>query len=342
MKRLSLFAPLISVFIGLALSLLLVVALGESPILVMKVLANGAVGSATSFGYSLFYATPLIFTGLSVWWSLRAGLFNIGAEGQMTVGGAAMAVVGIVLSSLPSWLAWPLALLAGFGAGAVWGYIVAWFKIRRGTHELLTSILLNFVSYGVAGVLFLHVFRNPSVQTPETLEVRERVLVARDERDWWLKPVECVFRFCSALRIRGRRGDAEIGFGLRTRWVGSAPEFARRTGVATSRQTMMALVISGGLAGLAGASMILGYAHKAREGFSSGAGFVGIAVALLGGRRAIGVLLAALLFGALQKGALDLDLDTEKISRDLAVVIQALVVIAVATKSWLEAKRWNS
>ena len=141
MKRIALFAPLISVLIGLALSLLLVMALGESPILVLQVLANGAVGSATSFGYSLFYATPLIFTGLSVWWSLRAGLFNIGAEGQMTVGGAAMAVVGIVLSSLPSWLAWPVGLLAGFGAGAIWAYIVAWFKIHRGTHEVLTSIL---------------------------------------------------------------------------------------------------------------------------------------------------------------------------------------------------------
>lgn len=342
MKRLSVFAPLISVLIGLALSLLLVLVLGESPVLVLQVLANGAIGSATSFGYSLFYATPLIFTGLSVWWSLRAGLFNIGAEGQMTVGGAAMAVVGIVLSSLPSWLAWPVAMLSGFGAGAIWGYIVAWFKVHRGTHEVLTSILLNFVSYGVAGVLILNVFRNPSVQTPETLEVGSGFWLPEMNAIGGSSPLNVSFVFAVLCIFVVDVVMQKSVFGLRTRWVGSAPEFARRTGVATSRQTMMALVISGGLAGLAGASMILGYAHKAREGFSSGAGFVGIAVALLGGRRAIGVLLAALLFGALQKGALDLDLDTEKISRDLAVVIQALVVIAVATKSWLEAKRWNS
>lgn len=342
MKRLSFFVPVMAVLIGLALSLLLVLALGESPLLVAQVLANGAVGSPTSFGYSLFYATPLIFTGLSVWWSLRAGLFNIGAEGQMTVGGVAMAIVGIVFSQLPSWVAWPLAAVAGFGAGAFWGYIVAWFKVHRQTHEVLTSILLNFVSYGVAGVLILNVFRNPEVQTPETLEAGVGFWLPEMNSIGGSSPLNVAFIFAVLSVLVVDVVMQKSVFGLRTRWVGGAADFARRAGVVPARQTMLALVISGGLAGLAGGSMILGYAHKAREGFSSGAGFVGIAVALLAGRRAIGVLLAALLFGALQKGALDLDLDTEKISRDLAVVIQALVVLAVATKSWMEAKRWTS
>ena len=124
--------------------------------------------------------------------------------------------------------------------------------------------------------------------------------------------------------------------GLNLRWVGGAPEFARRSGISITKESIRAMTISGGLAGLAGASVVLGYMHKAREGFAGGAGFVGIAVALLGRANAWGVVAAALLFGSLQKGSLDLDIDTEKISRDLAVVIQALIVIAVAARPVIE------
>lgn len=352
MNRVIRFLPTaMGVLGGVLLAGVLVAILGESPWTVLQVLVKGSFGSETAVGYSLFYATPLILTGLAVWWALAGGLFNIGAEGQMTVGGIAMALVGIYMPGLPPLVAWPLSLLVGFSAGAFWGGLVAWFKIHRGTHEVLTSILLNFVSYGVAGFFILNVARNPEVQTPETLPIGAGFQLPALSIS---SPLNLAFVFALLAALLAEVFMHRSIFGLRTRWTGGAPEFAKRTGISTDRQTVLAFLISGGLAGLAGASMILGYTFKAREGFAGGAGFIGIAVALLGGRRAWGVILAAILFGALQKGALDLDLDTETISRDLAIVIQALIVMAVAGRPLFESllsristrffgvDRWNS
>ena len=326
---------LVSILIAVLLTSILTWALGESPLVVAEVLLRGSVGTATAFGYTLYYATPLIFTGLAVAWALRAGLFNIGAEGQMTMGGIAMAATGILCADLPSYLAWPLAVLAGFLAGAFWGGMVAWLKIRRGVHEVLGSILFNFISYGIAGFVILDLLRNHDSQNPETLPVGESYhLQALSELVGigGTSPLNTAFFLALAVAIVVDIVLQRTLFGLRIRWTGGAPEFARRTGLSISATTLKAFAISGGIAGLAGASAVLGYMHKAREGFASGAGFVGIAVALLGGGRAWGVVAAAILFGGLQKGSLDLDLDTENISRDLAVVVQALIVLAVASR----------
>jgi ABC-type uncharacterized transport system permease subunit len=329
---------LVSIMIAVLLTTILTAFLGESPMNVAKVLFQGSVGTATAFGYTLYYATPLIFTGLAVSWALRAGLFNIGAEGQMTMGGIAMAAIGIMLPHLPNWMAWPLALMAGISAGALWAAIVAWLKIHRGVHEVLGSILLNFISYGIAGFLILDVFRNHQTQNPETLPVGAgyQLPVMSELTDiGGSSPLNVAFVLALLVALVVDVVLQRTLFGLRIRWTGGAPEFARRTGVSISATTLRAFAISGGIAGLAGASAVLGYMQKAREGFAAGAGFVGIAVALLGGARAWGVIAAALLFGALQKGSLDLDLDTENISRDLAVVVQALIVLAVASRSAL-------
>lgn len=336
MKLVSFYVTLFAIVVGLVVALGLSALLGENPLLVAEVMLRGSVGSPTALGYSLFYATPLIFTGLAVAWALKGGLFNIGAEGQMTIGGVAMAVTGILFQDCSAWLAWPLALGSGFVAGAFWGWIVGWLKVNRGVHEVLGSILLNFISYGIAGLLILNIFRNAESPNPETVAVGSGFEFSLLHMIGGTSPLNIAFVF--ALIAAGlfdffiRRSKA----GLYLRWVGGSPEFARRSGVSISRVTIRAMMISGGLAGLAGASVILGYMHKAREGFAGGAGFVGIAVALLGRSNAWGVVAAGLLFGCLQKGSLDLDIDTENISRDLAVVIQALIVIAVAARPVIE------
>jgi general nucleoside transport system permease protein len=336
MKYLSSYVTIFAVAVGFAVALLLTGLLGENPLNVAHVLIRGSVGSPTALGYSLFYATPLIFTGLSVAWALKAGLFNIGAEGQMTVGGVAMAIAGITCKDLPTWIAWPLALSAGFAAGAFWAWLVAWLKVNRGVHEVLGSILLNFVSYGVAGLFILNIFRNSESANPETLEMGHGFQLSILDWVGGTSPLNVAFIFAligaAIIDLLIRRSK----LGLDLRWTGGAPEFARRSGLSISGETMRAMIVSGGLAGLAGASVIMGYMHKAREGFAGGAGFVGIAVALLGRANAWGVVAAALLFGCLQKGSLDLDIDTENISRDLAVVIQALIVIAVAARPVIE------
>jgi simple sugar transport system permease protein len=254
----------------------------------------------------------------------------------MTVGGIAMAVVGILFQDLSAWFAWPVSLAAGFAAGAFWGWVVGWLKVRRGVHEVLGSILLNFISYGIAGLFILNIFRNVDSPNPETIAIGHGFEFSLLQLIGGTSPLNIAF--VMALMAAGlfdffiRRSKS----GLYLRWVGGSPEFARRSGVSISRETVRAMMISGGLAGLAGASIILGYMHKAREGFAGGAGFVGIAVALLGRSNAWGVVAAGLLFGCLQKGSLDLDIDTENISRDLAVVIQALIVIAVAARPIIE------
>lgn len=325
-----------AVVVGLGLALMLTAFLGENPFHVAEVLILGSVGSATALGYSLFYATPLIFAGLSVAWALKAGLFNIGAEGQMTVGGIAMATIGILLKDASAWLAWPLALTAGFGAGASWGWLVGWLKINRGVHEVLGSILLNFVSYGIAGLFILNIFRNTESANPETVEIGAGFHLPLLDWIGGTSPLNLAFVFALVVSAIVDLILRRSKIGLYLRWAGGAPEFARRSGLSLSRETIRTMVVSGGLAGLAGASVVLGYMHKAREGFAGGAGFVGIAVALLGRANAWGVVAAALLFGCLQKGSLDLDIDTEKISRDLAVVIQAMIVIAVAMRPVIE------
>ncbi|MEK7356876.1 MAG: ABC transporter permease [Bdellovibrionota bacterium] len=333
MARLKTFAlPLVSFLIGVSAALAISWILGENPIEVARILVNGAFGSATQIGYSLFYATPLIFTGLSVAWAFKAGLFNIGAEGQMTLGGLAMAIVGISLSGLPAVVAIPVAFVVAFVVGGLWGALAGWMKAKRGCHEVLTTILLNFVAYGVSSFFILSVFRNRDVQSPETEVVGDGFQIGAMEWLGGTSPLNWSFAYALIAAVLFHFIFKKTRLGFYQRMAGGAPMTGRLAGIGMDRQTIIAMFVSGGLAALAGASPVLGFMFKAREGFSGGAGFVGIAVALLGRNSAFGVVAAAILFGALTRGALDLDLDTEKVSRDLATVIQALIVLAVASQ----------
>lgn len=327
--------PLLSLAIGLGCALILAALAGESPGNVVTILFRGAFGSLTQFGYALFYATPLVFTGLSVAWAFKAGLFNIGAEGQMALGGLTMAVVGILLPGLAWPVAIPLALIVSFFVGGLWGGLAGWLKAKRGCHEVLTTILLNFIAYGLVSFFILNVFDNPDSQVPETAEVGAGYRLAALP---WLggsSPLSTSLFFAVAAALVFGFVFRRTKLGFIQRMTGGAPEVARRAGVDTDREVVKAMFVAGGIAALAGMGIVLGFAHKTREGFTGGLGFVGIAVALLGRNSAIGILCAAVLFGALTKGALDLDLDTDKVTRDLSVVIQALIVLAVASQKGL-------
>jgi len=331
--------PLFALSIGISGGLAIAAALGENPLHVFMVIAMGSFGSLTDFGYALYYATPLLLTGLSVAWAFQAGLFNIGAEGQMALGGITMAAVGISLARftwLPSLIAIALALLAAFIVGGLWGAMAGWIKAKRGCHEVLTTILLNFIAYGISSFLILSVFKNPDSQVPETALVGGNFEIPPLP---WLggsSPLSAAL-YLSLLAVLVYFFVFRLTrFGFHQRLTGGAPEVGRRAGIKIDRQIILAMFFSGGLAALAAAGPVLGFAHKTREGFTSSIGFIGIAVALLGRNTAIGVVLSALLFGMLTKGALDLDLDTKYVSRDLAIVIQAFIVIAVASQIGLE------
>lgn len=335
-SRLSGFViPAFALVAGLGAALAISAVLGENPLTVLSVLIEGSMGSPTQIGYSLFYATPLLLTGLSVAWASRAGLFNIGAEGQMALGGLAMAAVGISFPDLPWWIAIPFCLLAAFLVGGVWGAIAGWAKAKRGCHEVLSSILLNFIAYGLSSFFILSVFKNTESQVPETAPVGLGYRIPLMSSIGGTSPLNWSLVLALAVIVVYGFIFAKTRLGFYQKMAGGAPAVGQRAGISMDRQVILAMFIAGGIAALAGASPVLGFAFKTREGFTAGAGFVGIAVALLGRNSPIGIALSALLFGILTKGALDLDLDTEKVSRDLAVVIQAFIIIAVASQAGL-------
>jgi len=330
-KWLNALIPFAAVLIA---SMLVSFLAGENPIHVLSVLFTQSLGSPTSLGYTLYYATPLIFTGLSIGWGLRAGLFNIGGEGQMILAGVALAAIGGL--ACPWYIAIPFALIVSAVTGALWSSLAGYLKAKRGVHEVLSTILLNFIAYGISSFFISIVLRDPMSQVPETVPLME---------GYWLPEIKWLnggspfnFSFFIALLCAGVYGflDSKTEFGFRQRLVGEARGLARQTGTHIDRQVILALFIAGAFSGLAAINEIMGYLHKTKENFSAGAGFVGIAVALMGRGKWYGIILASILFGAIHKGSLDLDIDTERITRDFAAVLQGLIILFVCAEATIK------
>jgi general nucleoside transport system permease protein len=334
----KLLQPVLAVALGLALGLAVTWGAGENPWHVFMILGKGAFGSSYDLGMTLFYATPLIFTGLSVAVAFHGGLFNIGAEGQLTLGALAAAGLGAIWPSL----GWPVApVLAGLAAllaGALWGAIPGWLRARRGSHEVINTIMLNFVAAGLASYVALYLLKNPASQNPETRAVGAGYLIHKFEV-FGGAPVSLALPLALgvAFLVWVLLWRTALGFEIRA--VGQSESAARAAGIDTGRIRIMAMGIAGGLAGLVGVGEVLGNAGKFRVGFSPEYGFIGIAVALLGRNQPAGVVAAALLFGALHKGAGALDLETERVTQELSLVLQALIILSVSAEglwSWLQ------
>ena len=321
--------PTLAVALGVAAGLTVTWLAGENPWRVLMVLLRGAFGSRYDLGMTLFYATPLMFTGLSVAVAFHAGLFNIGAEGQLTLGALAAAVVGAAWPSVPWPLAPVLAGLAALGAGTAWGAIPGWLRAQRGSHEVINTIMLNFVASGLASYVALYLFKNPESQNPETRPIGPAYSIPQFAI-FGGAPVSAALPLAivAAALVWVLLWRTVLGFELRA--VGQNEAAARAAGIDSGRVRIIALSLAGGLAGLVGLGEVLGNAGKFRVGFSPEYGFIGIAVALLGRNQPAGVILAALLFGALHKGSAELDLETEHVTRELSLVLQALVILSVS------------
>ncbi|MGK5082415.1 ABC transporter permease [Bdellovibrionota bacterium FG-1] len=334
----SFLRPVIAVLAGLAVGLLITRIAGESPWRVLQIMGKSAFGSAYDVGMTLFYATPLIFTGLSVSMAFRVGLFNIGAEGQLTLGALAAAAVGACFPSV----AWPWApLLAGaaaFGAGAAWGAIPGWLRARRGSHEVINTIMLNFVAAGLASWVTLYLLKDPESQNPETRAVGVGYVMTHLQF-FGDAPLSTAFflALLVALGIWILFSKTVIGFELKA--VGQSEDAAQTAGIDSGKMRILAMTLAGGLAGLVGVGEVMGNAGRFKLGFSPDYGFIGIAVALLGRNRPLGVVAAALLFGALHKGTADLDLETENITRDLSLILQALIILSVSAEGLWSRRR---
>lgn len=329
--------PLVAVFSGLAVGLLIAKFAGESPWHILQIMGRSAFGSRYDFGMTLFYSTPLIFTGLAVAIPLRAGMFNVGGEGQLTFGALAAAAVGAVFAGL----SWPIAPvvagLAAFLAGGIWGLIPGWLRARRGSHEVISTIMMNFIAAGLASWVTLYLLKNPESQSPETRMVGPGFMITHLSFFGDAPVSTAIFLALLAVILTQFFLQKSVK-GYEVRALGECETAARAAGVNAGKIRMLVMFLAGGIAGLVGVGEVLGNAGRFRLGFSPEFGFIGIAVSLLGRNHPVGIVAAALLFGALHKGSADLDLETENVTRDLSLILQALIILSVSAEglwSWM-------
>jgi simple sugar transport system permease protein len=331
--------PIVAAAVGLLLGLIVTWFLGDDPVHVFTVLCQSAFGSAYNLGMTLFYSTPLIFTGLAVALPYRAGLFNIGAEGQLVVGALATTAFALYVPVESGILAPILAGFAGFCGGALWGAVPGLIKVLRGGHEVISTIMLNFIAAAFAGFFILDVMRSSDSASAESQAVGSQFMLPQFAAFDGAPLSGAVWlAVATALLCHFVLAYGYFGFALRA--VRENIVAAKVGGVRTRAVQVLAFAIGGGLAGLVGVAEVLGNTGRYRLGFSPEYGFSGIVVALLASGEPLGVIAAALLLGALQKGAADLDLETDFVTRDISVLLQALIILAMASdRVWVFLRR---
>jgi simple sugar transport system permease protein len=308
---------------------LLILSFGQAPGAVYRLLLEGTWGNAYGFGQVLYKATTLVFTGLAVGVGLRAGLFNIGAESQLAAGGFCAALVGLVLpAGLPWVVCLPVYLVAAAAGGGVVGAVPGVLKARFGAHEVIVTIMLNFVVLALLGYL-----TSTRLHVPETLHTPAigsgalpRLADVLPAFHGSAANATLVIALVAAAALGWLLFRTRYGFELRA--VGLQPRAAEYAGASVARITWQSLTLSGAIAGLGGLNFVLGYKHYYEEGFATGAGFLGIAVALVGRSHPFGIVVAALLFATLSQGGLAVN---ALVPKQMVDVLQAVVIIAVAT-----------
>ena len=281
---------------------------------------------------SLVTSTPYIFAGLSVALGFRAGVFNIGAEGQIFMGAAAAAFAGYAIKGLPAVIHIPLALLAGALGGGIWGFIPGWLKAKTGGHEVINTIMMNYIAFRLSDWLLTGPMKRPGSYNPVSPTIETSAMLPRFFGD----PIRFHLGFFIALGVAWLvywlMFKTTWGFELRT--VGSNPHASRYAGMNVARNTILAMSLAGCLAGLAGANEVLGVNHNLAMAFSSGYGFDSIALALLGNSHPLGVVLASLLFGTLRNGATPMQVSLG-IPNDIISVLQALILMFIAAPAMI-------
>lgn len=279
------------------------------------------------FFESLVVSTPFIFAGLAVALGFRVGLFNIGAEGQLYIGAATTVTAAIFLKGLPAIIHIPISLLAGFIGGGLWGFIPGLLKAKTGAHEVINTIMMNYIAFRLSEFLLRGPLKNPDGFTPVTTTIEDSAKLFR----FFKPPIRFHLGFFIALFVAYLvyllLFKTTWGYTLRT--VGSNPRGAKYAGMNIVQSTIIAMVLSGGLAGLAGANEVLGVNHTLALAFSSGYGFDAIALALLGKSNPLGVVLSAIMFGFLRRGAIQMQLSAG-IPIDIISILQAFILAFIA------------
>ncbi len=326
--------PALTVITAFLVSGLVVLAIGENPLEAIGLLLKGALGSKAGWGYTLYYTTSFIFTGLAVAIAFQAGLFNIGGEGQATLGGLGVVLFVFSFEFLPGLLLVPLGVIGAALFGAAWAFVPGYLQAKRGSHVVITTIMFNFIAATLMVYLLVNVMGRPGSMAPETRNIAPHavaipmnVFLAQFGISFPKTPLNVSFflALIAAVAVWLLVWHTRLGYEIRV--VGASPPAAVYAGISPARITMITMAISGGLAGMLAVNEIMGLQHRLLLEFSAGAGFVGIAVALMGRAHPLGVVLAAFLFGVLYQGGTELSFDKPAITRDMIVVIQGFVIL---------------
>lgn len=339
--------PVVCLAVALAVAAGVVALVGQSPTEVITVLIHGAFGTARGISYTLYYATTFIFTGLAVAVAFHGGLFNIGGEGQALMGGLGTGLAAMWLSPvLPAWAMLPLMLIAGALFGMVWGAVPGYLQAYRGSHVVITTIMFNFIASSVLVYLLVNHLRPAGTMSVETAPFADSAKLTSMQDalawvgvEWPASPLNLsvLLALLAAGSVylflwRSRRG-------YHVRAVGSSPSAAQYAGINARHQVLVAMGLSGALAGMVGMNEIAGVNQKLLLEFVSGAGFTGIAVSLMGRNHPVGIVFASLLFGALFQGGAEVAFDVPGFSRDMVVMLQGFIVLFSGAMVYVVAPR---
>jgi len=327
--------PAFNLALALLVAGVVVTFVGFNPAQVMTLLVKGAFGSATGLSYTAYYATTFVFTGLAVAVAFHGGLFNIGAEGQAMMGGLGAGLAALAWSAaLPAWLMLPLMVLAAALFGMAWAAVPAALQAYRGSHVVITTIMFNFIASALLGYLLVNTLKEPGNMTPESraFAASAHLPGVHEALGWlgieWPKTplnLSVLLAIAAAVLVYLGLWKSQAGYAVRA--VGFAPEAALYAGMRPKRLVMMAMAASGALAGLVGINEIAGVHGRLLPDFVAGAGFAGIAVSLIGRNHPVGIVLAAILFGALYQGGAELAFEINGFSRDMVFMLQGLIVL---------------
>jgi ABC-type uncharacterized transport system permease subunit len=327
--------PAVNLLIALLVAGVVVALVGQNPRQVMEVLVHGAFGTQRGLSYTLYYATTFIFAGLAVSVAFHGGLFNIGVEGQAVVGGLGTGLIALWLShSLPAVVMLPLMLLAGVLFGMVWAAIPGYLQAYRHSHVVITTIMFNFLATSLLAYLLVNRLKPPGTMSVESAPFADSAKLPGMQQalawvgvEWPSSPlnVSLILALAAAVGVYFLLWHSRAGYRLRA--VGSSEGAASYAGINAKHQVVFAMALSGGLSGMIGMNEIAGVNGKLLLDFVAGAGFTGIAVALMGRNHPFGIVLASILFGALFQGGAEVSFDVPGFSRDMVVMLQGFIVM---------------
>jgi simple sugar transport system permease protein len=327
--------PLLNIMMALFVAGLIILAIGENPVEAVAIMINGAFGYDEAVGYTLYYTTNFIFTGLAVAIAFHARLFNIGGEGQAYIGGLGVALAFLLLDRhLPAILLIPIGIAMAGLFGAMWAFIPAWLQAYRGSHIVITTIMFNFIASSLMVYLLVNVLIMPGSMSPETREFDSAAWLPFMHEVLALGGIEVtrtplnlsfIFALICCLLVWVYIWKTRWGYALRT--AGQSESAAIYAGIKPKRIIVITMCISGALAGFVAVNEIMGVHHRLLLNFTAGYGFTGIAVALMGRNHPVGIIMASLLFGVLYQGGAELAFEVPKITREMVVAIQGLIIL---------------